>query len=368
MAVAYSNPASFADLITALNSKSLITTIYYQSATEIVFSTPLTDKYIDLVYTSGRITMKFIVTLLYTTISNETHAAGNFTLAQKPIIPGSDALYSATGGGGTHWIRDTHYTINSTTGAVTNISMAGTVYCNYQYVTGNTWITFADYNSGAIYLLHCIVETTYMILVSESLTVVANEAKTISGGTFTLTNKPIKPLTDDFWSGSGKTGTHWVRNTNYTINNLTGVVTNINMSGTVYANYSYQGGANLAYLGATDNGKAIAFGLCAFSSITIYGKYNSCWNLTDMYTMHPLVFSQSCDDGGNVLTQKLAWKHKTSGQLLKNGSDPASTLGIKSSSGATPDCVLGANYLYWHAPSYMIYDYYTVLTNLLIEW
>ncbi len=66
-------------------------------------------------------------------VNDESHAAGNFTLVHYPIVAGSDLLYSAVSGGGTHWILDTNYTLDLSTGAVTNIDMTGTVYCSYVY-------------------------------------------------------------------------------------------------------------------------------------------------------------------------------------------------------------------------------------------
>ena len=66
-------------------------------------------------------------------VTDETHVAGNFVIANPHVVSGSDLLYSAAGQTGTHWIRNTNYTINLITGAVTNINMTGTVYCTYVY-------------------------------------------------------------------------------------------------------------------------------------------------------------------------------------------------------------------------------------------
>ena len=370
MAASYSSCASLADIVTALNAKSLITTLYYQDAGTIIWLSPITAKYIKLLYSSGRITLYYGDSLSTTTVSNESHAAGTFTLASKPFVNNSDEFYSGSGKTGTHWVRGVDYTVNITTGVVTNVNMTGTVYCNYQYVstTMTNTVTVSNYQTGTMYLLHVVADTTYFVIVSEVCNVVANESH--AAGNFTLASKPIKPLTDDFWSASGKTGTHWVRDTNYTINSVTGVVTNINMTGTVYCNYYYPtSGGNMAYVGATTGGKAIAFGMTNYDSgIVSYGKICQCKNITDGKPMLPVVFGTSCEDSGNVLTQKLMWRDLTTGQILKNGSVPDDTLGIKNCSIIKGDVVKSANYLTTYSPAYTAYSAALVPTSLLIEW
>jgi hypothetical protein len=83
--------------------------------------------------------------------------------------------------------------------------------------------------------------------------------------------------------------------------------------------------------------------------------------------MTPIVFGNACDDAGNVLTQKLMWKNRGTGQILKNGADPDDTLGVKNVSSTKGDCTLGANYLFMMSPLYMTLER-EIPTSLLIEW
>ena len=80
-------------------------------------------------------------------VANETHAAGNFTLTHKPVVPGTDAFYSGANKTGTHWIKGVNYSLVDLTGVVTNINMTGTVYCNYSY-TGTTFGRVCPYTGG----------------------------------------------------------------------------------------------------------------------------------------------------------------------------------------------------------------------------
>jgi hypothetical protein len=371
----YSNPASLADIISALNAYSLITTIYYQNTTDVVFSTSLNSKYFRINYSTGKIRMYFKETLTPTQILNEsrTISSGTFTLVNKPIVPNSDDFYSAAGHGGTHWVRGVNYTINSTTGVVTNINMSGTVYCDYQYLASITtdFKVFTDFTSGGtLYKTHIVAETNWFVLIGENATTVANEAKTISGGAFTLTNKPIKNGSDEFYSGSGKTGTHWIRDTDYTINNTTGVVTNINMVGTVYANYVYPvASSNFGYVGCCDSGRDIILGGNGYSSIGAYNLVHRCRDLTNGIEIEPVLFGGIAYDSGNVITETLILKDKSSGQLLKNGSNPDGVVGVKSVAHATTEVYTdGSSYLFFQAPWYLTADGLTKATNLLFQW
>lgn len=134
----YSNPGSIADIVSALNAYSLISSIYYQNATNLIFSTPLNSKYFQIVYSSGKVRMQWKDTLTPTQITNEsrTISGGTFTLTNKPIKNGTDDFWSGSGKTGTHWVRDVNYTINYTTGVVTNINMTSPVYANYVYPVG----------------------------------------------------------------------------------------------------------------------------------------------------------------------------------------------------------------------------------------
>jgi len=365
----YSNPASLADIISSLGV--FVSTIYYQNTTDVVFSTTLNDKYFRINYSTGKVRMYFKETMTPTQITNEsrTISSGTFTLVNKPIVPNSDDFYSGSGKTGTHWVRDVNYTINNTTGVVTNINMSDTVYCDYQYLASLTtdFKVFTDYTSYTLYKTHMIVAADWFAIICEYATSVANEAKTISGGTFTLTNKPIKRETDDFWSGSGKTGTHWVRGVNYTINNTTGVVTNINMSGTVYANYIYPTAAsNFGYVGNCDSGRDIILGGNGYSSI---GTVHRCRDLTNNVEIEPVLFGGIAYDSNYVLTETLILKNKSSSQILKNGSDLDGVIGIKSCSHATTEVYTdGSSYLFFQAPWYLSSDGLAKTTNLLFQW
>lgn len=369
----YSNPANLAAIISGLGA--LVSTIYYQNTTDVVFSTTLNSKYFRINYSTGKIRMYFKETLTPTQISNETRtiSGGTFTLVNKPIVPNTDDFYSAAGHGGTHWVRGVNYTINSTTGVVTNINMSGTVYCDYQYLASITtdFKVFTNFTSGGtLYKLHMVVDTTWFVLVGENAVTVANEAKTIAGGTFTLTKKPIKRETDEFYSGSGKTGTHWIRDTDYTINNTTGVVTNINMVGTVYANYIYPtANSNFGYVGACDSGRDIVMGGNGYSSIGSYNLVHRCRDLTNDIELEPVLFGGTAYDGGYVITETLILKDKSSGQMIKNGSNPDGVIGIKSCAHATTEVYTdGSSYLFFQAPWFLTADGLAKPTNLLFQW
>lgn len=368
----YSNPASIADIVSALNTYSLITKIYYQNTTNLIFTTPLNSKYMQIVWTSGKVRMSWKDALTPTSVTNEsrTISGGTFTLVNKPIVPDSDDFWSGSGHTGTHWIRGTHYTINSTTGVVTNISMTSPVYCDYQYVATTGFSIFTDYTSNTLYKTHMIAETTWFAIVCEMATTVSNESKTISSGTFTLTNKPIKNGSDDFWSGSGKTGTHWVRGVNYTINNTTGVVTNIDMTSPVYCNYVYPTAAsNFGYVGATDSGRDIVFGGNGYGSITAYNLVHRARDFTNEIELEPVIFTGVGYDSDYVLTATLIFKNKSGGQVIKNGSNLDGVIGIKSCTHATTEVYTdGSSYLFFQAPWYMTSDGLTKTTNLLFQW
>ena len=365
----YSNPRSIADIVSALNSYSLISSIYYQNTTNLIFSTPLNSKYFQIVYSSGKVRMQWKDSLSPTQITNEsrTISGGTFTLVNKPIVPDSDDFYSVQNHGGTHWVRGVNYTINSTTGVVTNINMTGTVYCDYQYVATTGFSTFTDYTNGTFYKLHMIAETNWFAFITECASTVSNESKTITSGTFTLTYKPIKNGTDDFWSGSGKTGTHWVRDVNYTINYTKGVVTNINMTSPVYANYIFPVGiSNFGYVGTMDSGRDIAFGGNGYSPCSLVYR---CRDFTDGIELEPVIFAGVAYDSNCVLTEKLIFKDKSSNQVLKNGSDIDGVIGVKSCTHATTEVYTdGSSYLFFQAPWYITADSLAKVTNLLFQW
>lgn len=64
---------------------------------------------------------------------------------------------------------------------------------------------------------------------------ITNEAVVLSGGMGTFVHKPVKPGSEVITDGGSTT---YVRGTNYTIDNMTGVITSVNIpDGTVYASY-----------------------------------------------------------------------------------------------------------------------------------
>jgi hypothetical protein len=197
-----------------------------------------------------------------------------------------------------------------------------------------------------------------------------NQAKTIVRGTFTLTSKPIKRETDEFYSGTGKTGTHWIRGVNYTIDNTTGVVTNIDMVGTVYTNYIYpNASSNFGYVGSCDSGRKVAFGGNGYTSIGAYNLIHRFRDLTNNIEIEPVLFGGIAYDSDYVLAETMLLKDKSSNQLLKNGSNPDSVIGIKSCSHATTEVYTdGSSYLFFQAPWYLSADGITKTTNLLFQW
>jgi hypothetical protein len=80
--------------------------------------------------------------------------------------------------------------------------------------------------------------TIYFNHISDLKPEALDEVHAALGG-FTLNNFPVVPGSDDFWGSPLKTGTYWTRDTDYTIEESTGVITNINMTGNVYCNYVY---------------------------------------------------------------------------------------------------------------------------------
>jgi hypothetical protein len=67
-------------------------------------------------------------------VTDEYHdLSANFTLAHYPIVSGSEIFSSEPAGAGTVFIKDTDYTINYATGAVSPFGIVGDCYCSYVY-------------------------------------------------------------------------------------------------------------------------------------------------------------------------------------------------------------------------------------------
>ena len=126
------------------------------------------------------------------------------------------------------------------------------------------------------------------------------------------------------------------------------------------------GDSYITYYGATDSGKEITFGMYCSGNAS-YATANQCKNITDGTTLYPIVFSTWCNDAGLVLTQKLMWRDASSGQLLKNGSDPAGTLGVKNCSLMNGNIIKGASYVITKSPAYMTTFGY-MYTSLLLDF
>lgn len=221
MAASYSSinvfDTAIADIVTALTAKSLITTNCYQSTTILIFTSPISSKYIKLVYSGSGIIM--------------TYGDG----------------YSGS-------------------------SLTGTI------VTINGY-----YSSPTLSGIHMICDTNFFVIITE---------------------------TTSFVSG------------------------------------------NFIYYGTTDNSKEIAFALYPDGSYWNYAT-NQCKNITDGTTLYPIVWNNSFNDGEQEMTQGLIWRDASSGQILKNGSNPATTVGIKNVSLRNNYILKSSNYVAFQAPAYM---------------
>jgi len=220
---------TIADIVTALNANSLITQIKYQSTGDLIFTTPISAKYIKINNASGRITM---------------------------------------------WYGD---------GWTSGTSLTGTVVQINGYYTSPTCVG-----------LHMIADTTFFAFVVDC-----------------------------------------------------------------------GGDSNVVYMGATDSGKNICFGMyCGenWSHTTNQGK-----NITDNSQIYPLVFSRAANDSGNVISQKLMWFDASSGQIIKNGSDPAGTIGVKNCAVVNGAITKGSNYIITRSIAYMN-TIGAIPTGLLLEW
>jgi hypothetical protein len=122
----------------------------------------------------------------------------------------------------------------------------------------------------------------------------------------------------------------------------------------------------IAYYGALDSGKEIAFGMYAGGNYAA-ASYLQCKNITDGLTMYPIVINTSFNDGGVELTQKLMWRDAASGQIMKNGSDPAGTLGVKNISMVNGNLIKSTDYIITNSPMYM-YSFGQVRTSLIFNF
>jgi len=123
---------------------------------------------------------------------------------------------------------------------------------------------------------------------------------------------------------------------------------------------------NMIYYGITDSSKEIVFG---FYGDGLYYNYctNTCKNITDGTTMYPVVWNTHFNDGGQEMTQGLMWRDASSGQILKNGVNPAITVGVKNVSMRYNYTWKSSNYIVYMAPSYMT-TFGGILTAVLVDF
>ena len=108
------------------------------------------------------------------------------------------------------------------------------------YATPNTMATEYQQSIGRAALdlpRHAPLQLFRDYIINLSVTdepfVMASEVQL--GNAYPLPRKPIQPFSEEVWSGTGKTGTKYVRNTDYTLDYSNGRITNLTMSvGTTY--------------------------------------------------------------------------------------------------------------------------------------
>lgn len=123
---------------------------------------------------------------------------------------------------------------------------------------------------------------------------------------------------------------------------------------------------NFIYYGITDSSKEIVFGMCPDSTYYMHCT-NICKNVTDGTTMYPVVWNTHFNDAGEPMTQGLMWRDASSGQILKNGANPATTAGVKNVSMRFNYILKSNNYIIFQAPSYMT-AFGGVLTALQVDF
>lgn len=155
------------------------------------------------------------------------------------------------------------------------------------------------------------------------------------------------------YSGSNLTGTIVTINGWYSTPTLSGIhmVCDTNFFCILTETTSFSSG-QIIYYGITDNNKEIAFGMYSDGSYYPYCT-NICKNITDNITMYPVVWNTHFNDGGKPMTQGLMWRDASSGQILKNGSNPAATIGVKNVSVRNNYILKGENYIMYQSPVYM---------------
>lgn len=157
----------------------------------------------------------------------------------------------------------------------------------------------------------------------------------------------------DGYSGSNLTDTIVTINGWYSSPTLAGIhmVCDTNFFCILTETTSFSSG-QLIYYGITDNNKELAFGMYPDGSSYAYAT-NICKNITDNTTLYPVVWSTHFNDGGKPMTQGLMWRDASSGQILKNGSNPAVTIGVKNVSDRNNYLIKGENYIMYQSPTYM---------------
>jgi hypothetical protein len=214
-------------------------------------------------------------------------------------------------------------------------------------LTAKSLITANLYQSATILIFTSPISTKYIKFVVSSGGIVMSYGDGQSGSNLTGTIVTI----NGYYSTPLMSGVHMVCDTNFfcIITETTG---------------GSQG--NFIYYGVTDSGKEITFGLYGDSSYYRYTT-NVCKNITDGTTMYPVVWSTHFNDGGQEMTQGLMWRDASSGQILKNGVNPAITVGVKNVSMRFNYTLKASNYIVYLAPSY-ITTFGGILTAVLVDF
>lgn len=214
-------------------------------------------------------------------------------------------------------------------------------------LTAKSLITANLYQSATILIFTSPISTKYIKLLVSTGGIVMTYGDGQSSSNLTGTIVTI----NGFYSTPTMSSVHMVCDTNFfcIITETTG-----------------QTQANMIYYGITDNSKEIVFGFYGDGSYYIYCT-NVCKNITDGTTMYPVVWNTHFNDGGQEMTQGLMWRDASSGQILKNGANPATTVGVKNVSMRYNYTLKSSNYIVFMAPSYMT-TFGGMLTAVLVDF
>lgn len=214
-------------------------------------------------------------------------------------------------------------------------------------LTAKSLITANLYQSATILIITSPISTKYIKLVVSGASIVMTYGDGYSGSNLTGTIVTI----NGFYSTPTMSGVHMVCDTNFFC---------------IITETTDQSQGNFIYYGITDSGKEIAFGLYGNGSSYSYCT-NVCKNITDGTTMHPVVWNTHFNDAGEPMTQGLMWRDASSGQVLKNGSNPATTIGIKNVSMRWNYTWKTSGYIVYIAPCYMT-TFGIITTAVLVDF